>query len=135
MRLNFGMYEKGNKYQELILSLFVLILLLISGCLEQQDTASSLNDNLPPIITDCKFEFFDKDISGIVFFTGYAEDIDGIINSYIWELSDGTISYNSSFTHTFTKVGQYNATLTVVDNLGATTSETITILIDHVEKI
>ncbi len=54
-------------------------------------------------------------------------DLDGTIVSYEWRFGDGTTSTSPNPLHTYTVPGEYVATLTVTDNLGATTTNTVRI--------
>jgi PKD repeat protein len=64
-----------------------------------------------------------------VTFTANASDPDGSIAGYSWAFGDGQTSTAQSPTHTYQAAGTYNATVTVTDNLGATSSETIPITV------
>lgn len=55
----------------------------------------------------------------LVTFTATASDPDGTIASYAWDFGDGQSSTLANPTHTYA-VGNYTATVTVTDNLGAT---------------
>ncbi len=55
-------------------------------------------------------------------------DPDGVIASYLWNFGDGTSSTLSNVSHTYSAVGNYNASLTVTDNSGAQATGTITIV-------
>jgi len=54
-------------------------------------------------------------------------DLDGTIASYLWDFGDGATSTAQNPQHTYTVPGKYVATLTVTDNLGAKTSDTVAI--------
>lgn len=54
-------------------------------------------------------------------------DPDGSIVSYAWAFGDGTTGTGASVGHTYAAAGDYTATLTVTDNLGATASTTRTV--------
>jgi len=114
------------------------ILIVCMGCIHElapqnTDESSALRNNFAPIITDCSMTYFDKTSSGTVFFSAFAMDPDGTITSYAWQLSDGTQSNQSSFTHSFTVSGTHTATLTVTDDKGAQDKETLDIVIYHTE--
>ena len=59
-----------------------------------------------------------------------SNDVDGQIVSYLWDLGDGNISDMENPGHTYTQAGQYNITLTVTDNNGATASATAEVIIN-----
>ncbi|RLF48029.1 MAG: hypothetical protein DRN29_00935 [Thermoplasmata archaeon] len=51
-----------------------------------------------------------------VFFFDNSTDPDGYIINWTWHFGDGGISYLPNPNHTYLKAGEYNVTLTVVDN-------------------
>ncbi len=68
-----------------------------------------------------------------VAFDGSASyDPDGTIVSYVWNFGDGYSETGSHATHTFTQPGTYLVTLTVMDNLGRTDQDTLTVIADGV---
>ncbi|MHB8973222.1 MAG: S8 family serine peptidase [Pirellulaceae bacterium] len=68
------------------------------------------------------------DIPLFVAFDGRGStDPDGTIVSYSWSFGDGSQASGSDVTHTYTAAGSFTATLIVTDNLGATSSATLTI--------
>ncbi len=58
-------------------------------------------------------------------------DSDGSIASYAWTFGDGATSAIANPSHTYTVVGNYSPKLTVTDNLGATASKTIAVVITN----
>ncbi len=52
-------------------------------------------------------------------------DLDGTIAGYFWDFGDGTTSTAANPSHTYTLPGPFVATLTVTDNGGAQTTQTI----------
>jgi PKD repeat protein len=54
-------------------------------------------------------------------------DPDGTVNSIGWTFGDGAIGSGMAVSHIFTTVGSFTVTLTLTDNLGATTKKTVTI--------
>jgi PKD repeat protein len=60
-------------------------------------------------------------------FTGAGSDSDGTIVSYAWTFGDGGTSNVQSPSHTYQTAGNFNATLTVTDNNGATGSSSVAI--------
>ncbi len=57
-----------------------------------------------------------------VSFRSVADDPDGSIAGYAWSFGDGGSSTEASPRHTYAEAGTYNATLTVTDDRGQTTS-------------
>jgi len=64
-----------------------------------------------------------------VSFTGSATDPDGTIASYSWTFGDGGTSTLQNPSHTYQSAGNYTATLTVTDNLGARGTATVGIVV------
>lgn len=56
-------------------------------------------------------------------------DADGTIVSYAWNLGNGTTSPAANPSATYSTAGTYTATLTVTDNLGATSSASVVITV------
>ena len=54
-------------------------------------------------------------------------DLDGTVASYLWDFGDSTTSTQPSPQHTYTTPGKYVVALTVTDDIGARTSETVSI--------
>ena len=54
-------------------------------------------------------------------------DPDGTITSYLWNFGDGTSSTDQNPQHIYTVPGKYVAILTVTDNLGVKTSDTVSV--------
>ena len=63
------------------------------------------------------------------FFGNNSYDTDGNITKYSWDFGDGTIISQGRTTesHTYAKPGTYNASLTVTDNLGDTSTANLSI--------
>jgi PKD repeat protein len=63
----------------------------------------------------------------VTFSSAGSLDLDRSIASYLWNFGDGATSASANPQHTYTVRGNYVATLTVTDNLGASTSNTVAI--------
>ena len=62
----------------------------------------------------------------------WSADAGGQIESYTWDFGDGSApASGSSATHTYDAIGRYTATLTVTDDLGATSSMSQQVVIDQ----
>jgi len=75
-------------------------------------TANMANGNIPLTVT------FDS--------TG-TTDLDGTIGSYLWDFGDGATSTSQNPEHTYTVAGKYVVTLTVTDNLGVKSTDTVSV--------
>ncbi len=51
-----------------------------------------------------------------IFFLDNSSDPDGSLVNWTWNLGDGSMAFGKAITHTYTKQGTYNVTLTVMDN-------------------
>jgi LysM repeat protein len=54
-----------------------------------------------------------------------SSDPDGTIESYEWDLGDGTSDSGPSLTHGYSSAGKYSVTLTVTDDCGNTAQSTV----------
>lgn len=61
----------------------------------------------------------------VAFSSAGSTDQDGSITSYAWEFGDGTTATDANPIHTYTAGGPYIVTLTLTDNGGATTTQTV----------
>ena len=65
-----------------------------------------------------------------IYFDGSGStDSDGRVTNYSWDFDDGMTATGPNATHSYGSQGTYNVTLTVRDNDGATSSETVAISI------
>jgi len=70
------------------------------------------------------------DLPLTVTFDGSAStDPDGTIVAYLWDFGDGAYDSGVTTVHTYTSAGTYTATLLVRDNLGATATDTVVIIV------
>ncbi len=78
--------------------------------------------NLPPVarLSLSQVEGFAPFMVSANGFT--SSDADGQITSYVWNFGDGISAAGSVVTHIYTLAGNYNLTLSVTDNKGATNS-------------
>ena len=67
----------------------------------------------------------------VTFDGNFSNDLDGNIIEFYWDFGDGVTnsSTENNMTHTYESEGEYWATLTVKDNNGATSSESIEIVV------
>lgn len=63
----------------------------------------------------------------VTFSSAGSSDPDGSIASYLWEFGDGATSTAANPSHTYTLPGQYVALLTITDNQGTSTRNTVQI--------
>lgn len=66
-------------------------------------------------------------------FTANASDPDGLIVSYAWSFGDGGTSTAADPSYTYTAAGNYQATLTVADNQGATVSGIVSVAVTAIQ--
>jgi PKD repeat protein len=67
----------------------------------------------------------------ILFDASESYDLNGFIFSYTWDFGDGNVTVISvhHLTHSYANPGEYNVSLTVLDNLGATNSTSQTVFV------
>jgi PKD repeat protein len=83
--------------------------------------------NQPPV-AEANGPYNGKKNIAISFSSAGSMDPDGSIVSYSWNFGDGSPPSNQpNPTHTYTSTGNFTATLTVTDNLGAMDSDTATV--------
>ncbi|MBS3802600.1 MAG: PKD domain-containing protein [Candidatus Thermoplasmatota archaeon] len=68
-------------------------------------------------------------------FTDQSTDSDGTITSWLWDFGDGTNSTKKHPTHQYADDGTYLISLTVVDNLGSSTTYSYSLIIENVPPI
>ena len=67
-----------------------------------------------------------------IFFDGSgSSDPDGEIVSYVWSFGDGFFASGINVFHKYTTEGEYTATLTVTDDLGAAASDTLVVTLER----
>ncbi|MDM8521061.1 PKD domain-containing protein [Anaerolineales bacterium HSG6] len=64
-----------------------------------------------------------------VAFTANAEDTDGAVDYYVWQFGDGSEARIANPEHTFYQRGEYEVVLSVWDNEGNSTSDTVMITV------
>ncbi|MCJ8270312.1 MAG: PKD domain-containing protein, partial [Psychrosphaera sp.] len=67
--------------------------------------------------------------SVIAFSSNGSADIDGTIDAFNWHFGDGNSSADANPQHSYAAYGEYNATLTVTDNDGATHTSKSSVLV------
>ncbi len=103
----------------------VVIVCLVSGCLEQKTTTVYNQSPTAYIATNITRGKTPLNIS----FSGFGADADGTITNYHWEFGDGATSTEQNPIHTYIQPGTYTVTLTVIDNDNATGTDTISITV------
>lgn len=63
--------------------------------------------------------------AAVSFSSAGSTDLDGTIQSYLWDFGDGATSTEANPTHLYTAGGEYVATLTITDNGGTQTTQTV----------
>ncbi|EMR74734.1 repeat-containing protein [Thermoplasmatales archaeon SCGC AB-540-F20] len=84
--------------------------------------------NIPPLaVISGIYKGFPGD--SILFDGSQSYDPDGIITTFLWNLGDGTTLDGNFVNHTYTKQGNYNASLTVIDNNESSNTTSIIVYI------
>jgi len=90
--------------------------------------------NSPPI-ANATSDITSGDAPLTVNFTGNGSDSDGSIASFSWSFGDGQSSSQQNPQHTYNNPGQFQAILTVTDNIGATGSDTVDISVSQPQPV
>lgn len=97
----------------------VALLLLGSGIGLAGSVTGQSVDNAEPIAA-FRARLIDESDPTIVLFDGTASaDPDGTIVTYEWTFGDGTVGSGAQVVHTYSRADQFNATLLVIDDRGA----------------
>ncbi len=100
----------------------VLVVLAVTGCFHKNQLPVAKADANPQTgLAPLNVQF-----SG----TG-STDADGKIESYSWDFGDGSTGNGVTVSHTYTRKGTYEVTLTVKDNKGGAGRDDITITVDE----
>jgi predicted transcriptional regulator len=72
---------------------------------------------------------------GVVFLDGFrSTDFEGYLVDYDWDFGDGTQGTGETLAHTYEDNGVYTVTLTVTDDEGGTSSDTITVYVENIDN-
>jgi PKD repeat protein len=87
--------------------------------------------NVPPVAAFTFFPPMPHCEEMILFDASESYDLNGFIFSYTWDFGDGNVTVISvhHLTHSYANPGEYNVSLTVLDNLGATNSTSQTVFV------
>ena len=80
-----------------------------------------LPENIPPV-SKFKISPNDPNAGTKISFKDSSSDEDGTIESFFWDFADGKTSTKQNPSHTYSKTGSYNVTLTVTDSGGKNTT-------------
>jgi len=106
--------------------LFTATLLLFIACGGgSSSTISSTQENIKPIVD--AGEDRKAQINMPITVWGSAEDSDGVISSYEWKRGEEVLSTTAKLSYTPTILGTDKIILTVMDNDGATASDSLNI--------
>ena len=94
-------------------------------------TSLAIVNNIAPTIEDIIGET-EVNEGAEVSYSAIASDPGDDTLTYSWEFSDGTIAEGKDITHTFADNGNYAITLTVTDDDGGSTTETLDITVNNV---
>lgn len=106
--------------------------LTVTDDLNNEDTttaeiAVSTTENVPPSADIDANPTSGEAPLEVSFDASGSSDPDGKIESYYWDLGDGSTSGQESGTYTYSDQGEYTVTLTVTDDGGATDTASVTI--------
>ncbi len=91
-------------------------------------TVGEIVTNQPPTASFTYFPSTPR-VNGLISFTDQSTDPDGQIVSWNWDFGDGSTSAQQNSSHSYASSGNYQASLTVTDNGGATDNTTKTVTV------
>jgi PKD repeat protein len=97
------------------------------GATSSDTVTVSVAENQPPSASATANRTSAKVDEAVAFDGSASSDSDGTITSYEWAFDDGTIATGPTATHRYSSTGTYNATLTVTDDNGATSTAEVTV--------
>jgi PKD repeat protein len=97
------------------------------GATSSDTVTVSVAENQPPSASATANRTSAKVDEAVAFDGSGSSDSDGTITSYEWDFGDGTTATGPTATHRYGSAGTYNATLTVTDDNGATSTAEVTV--------
>jgi len=97
------------------------------GATSTDTVTVSIAENQPPDASVTANRTSAKVDEAVAFDGSGSSDSDGTIQSYEWAFDDGTTTTGATPTHTYSSAGTYNATLSVTDDNGATSTAEVTV--------
>jgi PKD repeat protein len=91
-------------------------------------------DQWPVAVASANSEGGDTPLA-VTFDSTGSTDLDGSIVSYLWDFGDGSTSTLANPQHTYTVPGNYVVILTVTDNLGVATTNTVSLAVTAPNQI
>lgn len=108
---------------------YIAILTVIDDCnASGSDTCSITILNKPPVAEAGPNINVQKGLVAI-FDASKSYDLDGVIVLYMWNFGDGGTAWSKYASHVYSSVGSYVVVLTVIDNCGASNSDTLTVIV------
>jgi hypothetical protein len=98
-------------------------------------STSIILDVTPPVI-EAYWSLYSTDYKTVYFDAYYSTDNYGIKNAS-WSFGDGNFTYSTyaQFTHTYSTVGNYNVTLTLIDVAGNSASKSLNVTVPDASTI
>ncbi|RLF57551.1 MAG: hypothetical protein DRN27_07545 [Thermoplasmata archaeon] len=113
------------------LALFVCIIIITSAL--SITIGQSFKENIIPVV-EAQADVSYGTAPLIISFSCFHNDQDGDIKKVLWDFGDGSESDKEMIRHTYSKQGTFFATITVWDNAGAKSSDTIEIDVVNYQK-
>ena len=85
----------------------------------------------PPPVAQINGPYLGTQNSAVSFTSNGSSDSNGTITDYLWDFGDGSSANQANPTHVYTSSGEYNVSLTVTDNQGASQTTTTTATIEQ----
>jgi PKD repeat protein len=116
-----------NKEAQKYISVPLIIMMVLSAAiLVMPGTVSA---NAPPV-ADAEPDYQEVDVGVYAWFWGNnSYDPDGNITFYYWDFGDGNYGYGEVVYNIYYSPGTYNVTLTVYDDMNATDTDTVVVVV------
>jgi PKD repeat protein len=123
-----------NKKIIAIVVVVVVVIAIVAFVLlgrEEEENGDNGEENHPP---NAQIELIQENfyVNQIVFFNSTSYDIDGDVITHLWDFGDDSTSSDVNTTHTYDEAGLYNITLTVKDEHGKETTDTINLTVKEI---
>ena len=124
----------GKSMSFTVKTIFIIIAVVLSMTLPSIK-ADGPCLNVPPVAAFTYSPVLPQTLEPIVFDASGSYDVDGFVFSYTWDFDDGNVTVVSApvyipvIMHYYTNPGEYNVSLSVMDNRGATNSTAQTVIV------
>jgi parallel beta-helix repeat protein len=128
-------YERSFKHHYGSLGVYNVSLTIIDddGLTDFIIKPVTVSDSLP--VADFRWTPLDPTLLDVIQFTDLSTDVDGLIVNWTWDFGDGNTSYEQHPNHHYAAYGEYDVSLTIIDNASAQNTTTKTVIVSNVGLI